>query len=216
MFLRLILFAGLVVVGFDAHAHDSQGRAEPKGLGRLTCKQFFEEIEKNRDRLLPPAMSWLEGYVTAVNIYSPETYDVAPWQDPLFMLNQIAGACEKEPQARVVTLVHQITELLRKDRIQESQEKVTAEAGQYTIVMYKSILRDVQQKLVEKGFLQGGVDGTFGPQTRAAVEAFQEKYNIPVSGLPDGRTIAFLLYATPEDLERATSSPPAGQVQPQQ
>jgi N-acetylmuramoyl-L-alanine amidase len=44
------------------------------------------------------------------------------------------------------------------------------------------LVRDVQQALVAQGLQTGGVDGDFGPQTAAAVRAFQLRRGLAVDG----------------------------------
>jgi peptidoglycan hydrolase-like protein with peptidoglycan-binding domain len=41
----------------------------------------------------------------------------------------------------------------------------------------------LQQALVRAGYDTGGVDGDFGPTTRAALETFQREHNLPVDGV---------------------------------
>ena len=56
----------------------------------------------------------------------------------------------------------------------------------------RSTLRQVQTVLKQKGFYEGGVDGLFGPGTRAAIVAYQRAENLPVTGEPDQNTLARL------------------------
>ncbi len=51
----------------------------------------------------------------------------------------------------------------------------------------------VQQKLAELGHDPGRIDGLIGPQTRAALSAFQAEKGLPVTGKPDTSTLQALL-----------------------
>ena len=45
--------------------------------------------------------------------------------------------------------------------------------------------RDIQNRLTERGFPTGGVDGKIGPRTRAALRAFQGSVGLPADGYAD-------------------------------
>ena len=51
--------------------------------------------------------------------------------------------------------------------------------------------------MARQGISSGSIDGLWGPQTRSALRAFQQKENLPVSGELDAATKARLLLATP-------------------
>jgi len=52
--------------------------------------------------------------------------------------------------------------------------------------------REVQQRLLERGFDVGVVDGAIGPRTRAAIEAFQTSAGLPVDGRAGARVLKAL------------------------
>ena len=52
--------------------------------------------------------------------------------------------------------------------------------------------RKVQQRLLERGFDAGVVDGAIGPRTRAAIEAFQTSVGLPVDGRAGARVLKAL------------------------
>src|SRR2546429_4845364 len=57
-------------------------------------------------------------------------------------------------------------------------------------------VKDLQQKLKDLGFDPNGVDGNFGPGTRAAVVAFQQSKGLQADGIAGPATLAALQAAT--------------------
>jgi peptidoglycan hydrolase-like protein with peptidoglycan-binding domain len=64
----------------------------------------------------------------------------------------------------------------------------------------REVLRQAQRQLKALGFDPGSTDGTFGPQTEAALRAYQQAYRLPQTGRPDEVTLRSLL---PEQREGA-------------
>src|SRR2546430_11503775 len=57
-------------------------------------------------------------------------------------------------------------------------------------------VKDLQQKLKALGFDPNGVNGNFGPGTRAAVVAFQQSKGLQADGIPGPATLGALQAAT--------------------
>ena len=51
---------------------------------------------------------------------------------------------------------------------------------------------DIQQRLIDLGYLQGAADGKWGPCSTAAMKSFQELNNLPVTGAADDASTAVL------------------------
>ena len=71
--------------------------------------------------------------------------------------------------------------------------------------MHGPEVAELQQALIELGYLTGKADGDFGEKTEQAVKAFQEKNRLPADGLAGRRTLKKLFKALdkPEDTEEA-------------
>lgn len=61
-------------------------------------------------------------------------------------------------------------------------------------------VRVLQNKLIAKGYLSGGVDGDFGGMTEAAVKEFQMANGLDVTGIADNAMQQILFYVEPVDL----------------
>lgn len=210
MLFRTLVFAALVAAASSAEAADANGRAAPKGLGLATCQQFLDEAQKqdNQDAVRAFA-SWVNGYLTGTNIFMEETYDIAPWQNALYMLNVYARLCQQQPEQRFIAVVHYVTQALRENRLIEQQEMVAIDAGEQRMGVYKPVLERVQQALIDKGYLKGTADGVFGPMTRSAIESYQKAQNLQTSGVPDPFTIERLLFAPQQPAAEGGAIEPA-------
>lgn len=45
-----------------------------------------------------------------------------------------------------------------------------------------SVVKQVQSHLADQGYYAGAVDGVLGPQTRAAISAYEDRHRMPVDG----------------------------------
>lgn len=54
------------------------------------------------------------------------------------------------------------------------------------------LVREMQEKLIEYGYLDGEADGAFGNQTRRAVERFQYQHGLSADGIAGKRTLTVL------------------------
>jgi peptidoglycan hydrolase-like protein with peptidoglycan-binding domain len=71
-----------------------------------------------------------------------------------------------------------------------------------------SMVRTVQEALVEKGFDPGAIDGIWGSRTKAALMKFQESAGLTASGEIDDQTKSSLLSSSMSAPKAAMSSAP--------
>lgn len=67
-----------------------------------------------------------------------------------------------------------------------------AEAPDHIRPLSRKEVKEIQQRLVQLGHLDGAVDGIAGRQTRAALRDFQQQQSLPADGYPDHRILEAL------------------------
>ena len=173
-------------------AADANGQFAVKGFGLGTCEQFVQaRNDQSRDYF--QFGGWLNGYLSATNRYESQTFDIAPWQATGLLAEWLSRYCQSNPELPFVQAVAKMVNLLGKDRITTLSERVTAGDGERPLYIYRSVLRQVQQRLTERGFYQGDINGDFDAATREALERFQADQDLSRTGLPDQATLAKLL-----------------------
>ena len=87
-----------------AEAADKDGEFALKGIGRLNCKQFVENRNQKSNRYFQFG-GWIEGYITAFNQLTPETFDLLSFETTEFLAWMIAQHCSQNPDERVADVV---------------------------------------------------------------------------------------------------------------
>jgi len=65
---------------------------------------------------------------------------------------------------------------------------------------YSSGVKYAQQTLIDRGFLEGSADGSFGPATEAAVKKLQEYYGLETTGVIDTDTMLHIYFRNGGDI----------------
>ena len=173
-------------------AADEEGSFAVKGAGLASCERFIAE-RTEKSNVYWMFGGWLDGYLTAVNQFAPDTYDITAWETTDLLVALIENHCKQNPDHNFFFVVNSLAGRLMQDRLQSKSTPVEATAGDQKVTLYQEALRRAQQALKEQGHYNGTVDGQFGPQTRRAIEAFQRQQNLKVTGLPDQLTLLRLL-----------------------
>lgn len=186
----LALCLSLTVLSAGAAlAADSQGRYSAKGAGRFKCDRFLAAAKEQKQQELNAVVDWVNGYITAVNMTQPTTYDIAPWQSDLVMFDLISRICTQKPDEPIVNAVVQMLQSFAANKLTTVEQPIEAKSGGNSVKVYPTALKQAQATLVKLGLLSGAADGTYGPKTKTAIEAFQDKYKIKKTGVPDLDTL---------------------------
>lgn len=74
------------------------------------------------------------------------------------------------------------------------------------ILADRQAIMELQRELLRKGIDPGSIDGTYGPQTRAAIETYEARAGLPVTGLAT-RALVHLLRRATTTTDAGTRSP---------
>jgi hypothetical protein len=179
-----------------ARASDAQGVFAVEGIATETCAMFIQERDLKSERYFMFG-GWVDGYVTAINQYNVDTYDITTWETTDLLMALIDRHCRANPDDEFVGVVAAMAKKLNPDRLKAQSPVIDIVVGDKKGKMYQEVLRRVQQALIDQGFYQGTADGQFGPQTQQAIAAFQTARQLESSGFPDQITMLALLRPGP-------------------
>ena len=193
--------AGVFVLATPALASDVKGNYAIRGVGSQDCKTLTERLSQDKDLGVPLA-SWMLGYMSAVNRYEPTTFDITPVTDVRALTNIAVALCTKHPTTRFEVVLADMLRALGRARVRSDSPMVDMKSGDATASLRQETLLLGQQRLNERGVLKGKPDGSFGPQTEAALKDYQKAEKLPVTGVADSATVIRLL------IEQAPNEPP--------
>jgi len=186
--LKPIAAAMVVLLPLTAHAADSQSRYAVKGAGRANYSLYVKAADE-QSKLYPQFVGWLEGYFSAINQFTPDTYDIAPFVDLNVLVNLILSNCRKNPQVNLAQMAQAATKSVSAQRLHEASPLIEARVGERKQMVYRETLRRVQRELAEAGYFEGDINGLFGEDSVKALEAFQADRSLTVTGVPDAPTL---------------------------
>ncbi len=171
---------------------DSKGQYAVRGAGLISCALLVEARKAKSDAYLVTA-AWVDGYVTGINQYAPDTYDELSFESTELIMAILDEHCKKHPADPVFGVINSLFKQVRDDRLKAKSEKVNVTAGPRSARHYVEVIRRVQAKLHGRGFYNGPVNGEFTPQTVAAIKKFQKSIDFEPTGFPDQTTLWRLL-----------------------
>ncbi|GEQ99028.1 hypothetical protein JCM17844_26650 [Iodidimonas gelatinilytica] len=172
---------------------DTNERFAVEGGGAQACSLFLE-AERDRKEQYTYYIGWVQGYLTALNRFQDDTFDMVPWQNTQFLTLALISFCKDNQDTPLFRATDYLSLVMSEQRLRSESKSLVLGQSDSSIIIYQEILRRAQAKLIQGGFLEGTADGTFGPKTRLALEAFQKSKEIEVTGLPDQVTL-FHLFA---------------------
>ncbi len=190
LLLALAASAGLLL-SLPSHAADRNGNFAIKGVGLAPCTDFLESFRAG-DARLPMFLGWVSGFLSAMNLHSPDTYDLVDWQSDDYIAASLRGWCEANPSERFFSGVYQMARSLEAFRVSAQSPAVIMEGPQGKIRLYRSTLDKVRAELETRGLYDEAAHGR--EAFAMALKAYQRREGLPETGVPDTATL-FRLFA---------------------
>ncbi len=154
----------------------------------MPCALFYQEKQASSEVYLMAA-SWVDGYLSAVNQYKPDTYDALSFETTELLMTILARHCQQNPQDPVFGAVNNLFEKLNDDRLTKQSEKKELIAGEHKTILYIEVLNRAQKLLAKKGFYTDKIDGELNESMKAAIKIYQQKVDLNPTGFPDQVTL---------------------------
>lgn len=173
-----------------AQAAAAHGEFGVKGIGASECSNAVREYAAGT----PNAMmygGWLYGYLTAVNQATPNTFDLATWQDLNTLTNFVIEYCRKNPGTSFAQAVFNMTAALKPARLTSVAQPVRFVHNNKPYILYDEVLGRIGQALKAKGFYKGALPAkpVFNKELSEAISRFQASNKLPATGGPDQFTL---------------------------
>lgn len=188
--LATLLVAATLSAPALAHAASARGEFGIKGIGASDCGSAVREYKGGT----PNAMmygGWLYGYLTAVNQATPNTFDLATWQDLNTLTNFVIEYCQKNPQTSFAQAVFNMTAALKPMRLTAAAQPVRFVHNNKPFIMYDEVIKKMGRALKDKGYYKGRLPDrpAFTGEMAQALGRFQASNKLPVTGEPDQFTL---------------------------
>jgi hypothetical protein len=192
----------------------SSGRFAIEGAGLATCSAFTqarkartaEERSQSGVDTYARFIGWVEGYLTSVNRYQEDTFDISPWQSPELYGVIIGEHCEKNPNDRLFEVVQKMVVTLTPERLKVPSDMVNLSIKGKGFPIYTEVIRRAQDELKKQGLYQGQVTGQWDEATQKSVTFYQAAVGLQDTGLPDPLTLWLLFSPQKNQLDAAAAA----------
>lgn len=183
-----ILVAGCLLLPKVGTAADSQGQFGVRGAGLVSCALYVKAREA-RSEVYEVVAGWMDGYITGVNQYADNTYDVASFESTELLAAMVNEYCKKHADTPVFPVVNSLVKRFLKNRLTSPSHKITIDIDNRKVSLYREVVRRLQRQLAAGGFYDGPINGTYGKKVENGMAAFQKSINLKPTGFPDQLTL---------------------------
>ena len=197
---------GVAVLVWDVTPETARGGVTKQQLQNEVEQQLRRAgitVSSSEDASTPSDMALLTVSVTTLhhteNLYA-YTVDLAVFQasallrDPTprslvtWSVGSIALVESSDLRAIFTSVSQQVEKFIQAYR--SVNPRTSPEGGRHAAA--RARLRQVQERLQAAGFTPGPLDGRLGPQTRTALQRYQQRQGLRVTGSPDSQTLKAL------------------------
>lgn len=174
-----------------AQASDVEQSYAIKGAGAVSCERYVTALKEKSEEYIAFS-GWIDGYITSVNQFKPETFDMVPWQSTLLLTQALGRYCEKNIEARFFNALTLMLRTLGEKRLKKRSEIVKIRSNNKTLLIYKDVIKLMQAQLNKNNSANIKVDGIYSKDTEAELRRFQKQNKIAVTGIPNQLTLQML------------------------
>jgi len=179
-----------VILTTDAGAAANDGSFSVDGPGRQSCAFFVDALETGDPQASIAFGAWTEGFLTGVNLFQEDTYDITPWQTPEVIMAKMRVFCENNPDVAYVNALGRLVTTLLPNRQVAPSEVVQTRADGRAVALPLWVLEQVRGVL--EAMPAGPLStekGMFDPEFAQRLRAYQLENDLPPTGLPDQSTL---------------------------
>lgn len=180
------LFLGLTLAS-PVYAADPDGKFAVDGVGARTCAEFTSVLERPEGR--SAFANWSQGFLTAYNVFTDDTFDITPWQTPELILAKMSVFCRANPETVYINGLSALIRSLIPGRANHDSPLIAVRHSGKSVFLYRSMLERLRGDLNAAGYDAGAPDAPFTEGLIGALRAYQKDKGLVVSGLPDGQTL---------------------------
>ena len=183
-----VIAAAALLLSQGLAAADDKGQFGVRGAGLISCALYVQERQARAEVYLMTA-AWVDGYITATNQYSADTYDIVSFETTELLAAILGEHCRKHPADRIFPVLKGLLAKLHQDRLQQHSNKAEVVVGDRKVSLYVDVLKRVQSRLATAGFYNGKIDADYGQASIDAMKGFQRSIDFKATGFPDQMTL---------------------------
>ena len=184
---QLTLACSLFIVT-PVYSADSDGAYAIEGAGIASCTHFLESAKK-QDNSYFIFGGWIEGYFSASNQHTSNTFDLSPWQSTPLLLKITESICTQKPDLKFHQVISSIAMDMTNQRLDHGGKFIPISEGSTNYVFQEEVIVRMKQVLKDKGLYDGNIDGEYDDPTKKAIKQFQKVAGQPETGLPEQGTL---------------------------